>query len=132
MHIEKKGWKYAIRVKDTSSSGILSGLKLPDGEFDVDIRLILTRRQTNEVKKNPDVYRFLAPFSSTFEHFDDEGFCPISFRVVRFKLKNGEYEAIITNLHREEFPHEKIRELYHMRWGIETSFRELKHTIGAC
>ena len=27
--------------------------------------------------------------------------------------------------------HEKgIKELYHMRWGIETSFRELKYAIG--
>jgi len=36
-HFEKRGLKYAIRVKDVGSTGILSGLKLPDGEFDVDI-----------------------------------------------------------------------------------------------
>ena len=27
-------------------------------------------------------------------------------------------------------PLKKIKELYHLRWGIETSFRELKHIIG--
>ena len=35
-----------------------------------------------------------------------------------------------TNLDPETFPVEKIKELYHLRWGIETSFRELKHIIG--
>jgi len=29
-----------------------------------------------------------------------------------------------------EFSADKIKELYHMRWGIETSFRELKYAIG--
>ena len=37
---------------------------------------------------------------------------------------------IITNLPLEEFSPEDIKALYHMRWGIETSFRSLKYTIG--
>ena len=28
------------------------------------------------------------------------------------------------------FSAEKLKELYHLRWGIETSFRELKYAIG--
>ena len=28
------------------------------------------------------------------------------------------------------FPKEKIKELYNLRWGIETSFRNLKYSIG--
>ena len=128
-HLEKFGLKYAIRVKDIRSTGILSGLKLPDGEFDVDISMKLTRRQTKEVKRNPDKYK-IVPSTTTFDHFDRDGFCQISFRVVRFKLKTGEYEVIITNLSRDEFPPEKIKELYNKRWGIETSFRKLKYTIG--
>ena len=128
-HIERKGWNYAIRVTDIHTLGMLSPLNLPDGEFDVDIRRILTRRLTKEVKENPGIYRFLAS-KITFDHFDSEGLCPVSFRAVRFKLKTGEYESIISNLSREEFPPEMIRKLYNMRWGIETSFRKLKHTIG--
>jgi hypothetical protein len=30
----------------------------------------------------------------------------------------------------EKFPPNKIKELYHLRWGVETSFRELKYAIG--
>ena len=35
-----------------------------------------------------------------------------------------------TNLDSETFPIGKIKELYRLRWGIETSFRELKYAIG--
>ena len=35
-----------------------------------------------------------------------------------------------TNLDSETFPIGKIKELYRLRWGIETSFREFKYTIG--
>ena len=38
--------------------------------------------------------------------------------------------VVITNLDRLEFPVEKLKEIYELRWGIETSFRELKYAIG--
>ncbi|MBR6921029.1 MAG: IS4 family transposase [Clostridia bacterium] len=52
-------------------------------------------------------------------------------RVVRFKLDSGEYETLVTTLmDRKAFPTEVFKELYHLRWGIETSFRELKYDLG--
>ena len=131
-HIEQKGWKYAIRVKDIMSTGILSSLKLPNtDEFDVNIHKILTRKQTKATKSNPELYKFL-PQNSTFDYLDKliNIFYPITFRVTRFKISEDSYETIITNLDSKKFPPEKIKELYHLRWGIETSFRELKYAIG--
>lgn len=55
---------------------------------------------------------------------------PLSFRLVKVKLSDGSSEELITNLPEEEFGYSALRRLYHMRWGIETSFRLLKHTIG--
>lgn len=51
-HIQEKGWKYIIRIKDIhSAGGIASDLKLPDSpEFDTFIDLSLTTKQTNEIK----------------------------------------------------------------------------------
>ena len=43
---------------------------------------------------------------------------PMKLRMVRFLLDTGEYECIVTNLKREEFPPWRIRELYHLRGGI--------------
>ena len=131
-HIEQKGWNYAIRVKDLDSSGILSGLSLPcTGELDVSIQRILTRKQTKETKANPQIYRFI-PNNSSFDFLDLEFniFYPISFRIVRFKITEDSYETIITNLDASDFPSLELKKLYNMRWGIETSFRELKYAVG--
>jgi hypothetical protein len=130
-HIEKKGWNYLIRVKDLGSNGILSGLSLPsDEEFDICVKRILTRKQTNEVKANPDIYKFL-PSISTFDFLDAQNnFFPFSFRVVRFKITDDSYETVITNLESSDFSPQALKQLYKMRWGIETSFRELKYAIG--
>ena len=131
-NIENNNFKYAIRVKDITSAGIVSSLKLPNcSEFDTVVNLKLTRRHTNEIKAQPDVYKFL-PNNSTFDFLNpkDKNFFPISFRVVRFKISENTYETIITNLDASEFCAEDIKKLYHMRWGIETSFRELKYALG--
>ncbi|WP_166246591.1 IS4 family transposase [Paenibacillus turpanensis] len=131
-HIERKGWNFVIRVKDLDSNGILSGLRLPSGgEFDIDVRQTLTKKQTNEVKAHPEIYKFL-PFKATFDFLDlrENLFYPISFRVVRFVLPNDAYETVITNLSAADFPPDEIRSIYNMRWGIETSFRALKYTVG--
>ena len=37
---------------------------------------------------------------------------------------------LLTNLPSDKFPPHKLKEIYSMRWGIETSFRELKYAIG--
>lgn len=131
-HIERKEWNYVIRVKDLDSNGILSGLRLPaGGEFDRDIHRILTRKQTKEVKAHPETYRFV-PHTSIFDFLDlhENLFYPISFRVVRFVLPNGTYETVITNLSAADFPPDEIKSIYNMRWGIETSFRALKYSVG--
>ena len=54
----------------------------------------------------------------------------LKFRVVRFKISEDSYEVILTNLDRETFSPDIIKELYGKRWGIETSFRNLKYTVG--
>jgi hypothetical protein len=131
-HIERKGWNYVIRVKDLNSNGILSGLRLPtSGEFDLDAQVILTKKQTKEVKAHPEMYKFV-PSHSSFEFVDLQKnlFYPISFRVVRFLLPTGAYETVITNLSADEFSPVEIKSIYSMRWGIETSFRALKYTVG--
>ena len=131
-HIERKGLNYLIRVKDKDSNGILGAIQLPQTNiFDIDIHKLLTRKQINEVKAHTEKYHFL-PKNSSFDFLDlhTNLYYDMNFRVVRLKIAKNSYECIITNLDRNTFPPEKIKALYHMRWGIETSFRDLKHTIG--
>lgn len=60
--------------------------------------------------------------------------CKIRYRVVRFKIADrgdeSDWETIVTSLTRFQFSVKDIKELYHMRWGIENSFRELKYNVG--
>lgn len=131
-HIEKKGFKYVFRVKDLNSNGIVPSLKSPDkDEFDTIVNLKLTRRQTNEIKTHPEIYKILNK-KVTFDFFKqkDKEFFPISVRIVRFKISENIYETIMTNLDSSGFSTKDIKKLYHMRWGIETSFRELKYSLG--
>lgn len=129
-HAIEKGWKFLIRIKDVHSNGIASGLELPQtAVFDMDINLILTRNQTKSKKQAG--YKFM-PTVQTFDYLpigSKEDY-PISFRIARFKIADDSYETVITNLDRFCFSTEKLKELYHLRWGIETSFRELKYAIG--
>ena len=127
--IEKKGWSYVIRVKDIDSNGILSYLQLP--ESDETIQLILTKSNTKEIRDNPGIYRRIpshAPFDFLDKHTNQ--FYLITFRVVRFKLPDGSCKSVVTNLREEDFPSDEIKHIYSLRWGIETSFRKLKHTVG--
>lgn len=131
-HMEKRRWKYLIRVKDVGSNGMLSGYITPQtDEFDIDISRLFTRRNTNQIKTNPEVYKFL-PQNQNFDYLppkSKETF-KMSFRIVRLEVEHKKYQAFITNLDREAFPMGLIKEIYHMRWGVETAFRELKYNLG--
>ena len=133
-HIIEKGQKFLIRVRDSKKNCLISGLELPDqDEFDVQCYIGLTRQQTKQVKNSNLKY---------IAHTSPFDFLPqtsrksiimqpyyISFRVVRFKLTEDTYEVLLTNLTEDEFSVPELKELYAMRWGIETSFRDLKYTL---
>lgn len=138
-HIQEKGWSFLIRIKD-GIAGITSGLILPElDEFDIPFHLKLTRKQTNSVKlllKDKNHYKYL-PTNVRFDFLpqksrkhDPAVFFDLHFRIVRFPISDTLCETIITNLDAELYPLPEIKRLYAMRWGIETSFRDLKHTLG--
>ena len=138
-HIQEKGWYFLIRIKD-NTKGITSGLLLPNkDEYDVPFQIHLTRKQTNSVKqllKDKNHYKLVAStqrfdyLPQTSRKYDPAVFYDLSFRIVRFPLSDTMCETIITNLDVEKYPLSEIKRLYAMRWGIETSFRNLKHTLG--
>ena len=129
-HLEAKGLKYVIRIKSTT--GIIQKFNLPnDKEADFTADIFLTRRQTNEVKSNPEMYRYLASHS-TFDFLPkkSKNIYPLKFRIIRIKISEDLYETLVTNLWDNEFSGGDIKMIYKMRWGIETSFRELKYHVG--
>lgn len=130
-NIAESGQKYVIRVKDIHSTGIASSLNLPNKPFDLDLQRLLTRQQTNYVKENKNIYKFL-PSNVIFDFLEPKSkqTYKFNFRLVRFKITEDTYETLITNLSIDEFSIDELKELYHLRWGIEVSFRELKYSLG--
>lgn len=131
-HIQEKGMKYLLRIKSPSSSGILKALHLPDSEaFDRSFLFELTKKQTNFVKSQPERFRYV-PKSSRFDFCDLHHvlYYPMTIRVVCVEVLSGQFEYLVTNLDAATFPPDRLKALYHLRWGIETSFRTLKYTIG--
>lgn len=50
-------------------------------------------------------------------------------RIVKVKLDNGTIEILATNLTIEEASIEELKELYNLRWGIESNFHFLKESV---
>ena len=138
-HVQEAGHKFLTRLRDVDSKCILKGFNAPSGEFDISSDLQFIRRKNKQTKEmmshNPNI-RFLPP-TATFDYLpayykrsDPTLFFELHVRLVRVKLDDGTYELLATNLDENEFPPPLLKELYSMRWGIETSFRKLKYTIG--
>lgn len=139
---------FVIRVRDSESGSIYGGLGLPKSEFDTWMSVRITRTQSKAVRGNP-LYRFL-PSNCRFDflspsrlpggrgHVADVDSVPyheIRFRIVCLRLYSGEdgkdsFEILLTDLPEKEFTTKDLKELYHLRWSIETCFRELKYFDG--
>lgn len=135
-HVQEKGQYFLIRIKDSMKNGIASAIDLPsDEEFDISLDLNLTRKQTNAAKTDKNL-KYL-PHNVNFDYLPSH--CKygaplkpytIHCRFVRVKITEDTYELLLTNLKPEDFSSSDLKQLYSMRWGIETSFRSLKYTLG--
>lgn len=138
-HVVQKRQYFLIRVKE-GYGGIKYGLSLPsEDEFDCSFEINLCRGQTNSDKKrykDKNHYKFL-PKSTRFDFLPKK--CKknkpsqqykIGFRVVRFKISDGSYQSVLTNLPRNRYPITTVKSFYNKRWGIETAYRSLKYTVG--
>ena len=52
-----------------------------------------------------------------------------NFRVIQFTLSSGETECLITNIFDKDFLVDNFKELYHMRWCIETAYNDIKNKL---
>jgi len=133
-HAIENNLHFMIRAKDVNVQRYLGTDYLPDS-LDASVELILSRSQSKKKRKHPELissYRYIG-YACAFDYLNpndryDEYL--MKFRIVRFQVADGVFENIITNLPTEIFTADKIKYYYHLRWGIETAFRDLKHTIG--
>lgn len=130
-HAIKHGFSFLIRLPLPMALNIFSDTQVLDGdEFDIVDTCYVgrTRDKSSKVLKN---YHFLS-HKKTYDYIPNgskkiDQFC---VRLVKIQLPEGGYEYLLTNLPKSEFSLKDLKELYRLRWGIETSFRYLKYASG--
>jgi hypothetical protein len=133
-HAYENNINFLIRAKDINVKRMLGIQELPD-TFDTTVELILTRTQSKKKRSRPDLDMHYRHISSNvaFDYIErgSDAEYPLFLRVVRVEVADGVYENLITNIPANDVPADTLKHWYNLRWGIETSFRDLKHTIGA-
>lgn len=134
-HAKEKNAAFLIRAKDDYVKRLLRDEKPESDEFDISVDRIIVRHKSKKQYRHPeykDRYRYIdANTSFDFIEHGKRDEYELRLRVVRVKIKDGVYENLITNLPADQFSMNDLKELYRLRWNEETSFRELKHIIGA-
>lgn len=125
---------FLVRVKNT---GTMETRDLPMEELDItqSYELRTTQRKADKIAFDSGTAKWIPKTKrgrngKLSPGWDFESPCHVTERIVRFEITPGHYETIITSLPKDKFPLSEIKSLYHLRWGIETSFRELKYAIG--
>jgi hypothetical protein len=126
------GQFFLFRTKDIHSKGLVRHFDFPDqAAFDLPVDVSLVRNNSTKMLPTKGYRRFIDKATSfDFLEYGSMDAYELSFRVVRFPLSDSSFECIVTNLPADEFPPQRIKEIYYSRWGIESSFRKLKYTIG--
>ena len=120
-NVRRNGIDYLIRVKNDFCWEIAA---LPMKDFDtvihIEIRTTQTKWEKEDYGKCSNVH-YLSGISkygkdkvSTTWNFKSP--CKMGLRVVRFRIAENSYETIITSLPRDQFPADRIKYLYHLRW----------------
>lgn len=130
-----KNMEYLFRAPNINSFYFLK--ELPMEELDVDREAYITTVSTERVQGKNALLSGYSKFGKEKKRvnwkYGRRGH--MNIRVVRFRINDDPdpkkaYETILTSLDRKKFPLKTIKHLYHLRWGIETSFRVLKYNVG--
>lgn len=119
---------FLMRVKGPESSGNISSLSCPQQDrFDIERTVYLVRGYHPSKKSllHPDGYAYRRTENET------KADTVVKVRILSFPIAGGNNEYLMTNLPAEKFGSIALKRLYHKRWGIETSFRDLKLVLDA-
>jgi len=132
-HVIQQGQYFLFRTKDIHVKGLTEKFSYPDSDtFDITVTVTLVRSHKKSVLVKEGTYKRFVDSKTSFDFltYGSTDTYEMTFRVVRVALSESSYECMLTNLPEDEFSSEWLKEVYQARWGIETSFRKLKYTIG--
>ena len=125
------GQLFLIRVPESIAKGICTDPNreewLKDTCCDEVITVNIGRRNTKENRQQTNFHWI--PNSGHYDFIPERtnGTDSLQLRVLKFPVGENTIEYIVTNIPKYMFSLSTIKELYHLRWPIETAFRHLKY-----
>lgn len=110
--LDELGVKYLFRLSTNTFKENVKKMKTKDEET----KIYITKSRINAIKD-----KGLKALLSNREYLQS--------RIVKYELKTGEEEILITNIKKEEFDTEEIGELYFKRWKIELAYDIAKNKL---
>ena len=110
----KNNEKYVVRLKESDYKEYTGKMKSNDEEIEIEYQYDRVRHYR---KRNPELYKELEKKE------------PVKIRIVKVKLENSTTEILATNLEQNKFSIEDLKEIYGLRWGIETLYHTVKESL---
>lgn len=131
-HVILKDQYFLIRLDSVMAKNVFPDKKdlCDKSSFDV-VDTIHIGRKRNKKMYELSNYHYL-PARRTYDHIKPGSSETDEFqvRLLKIQINDKTTEYILTNLPADEFPAEKIKDLYKRRWGLEVAYRYLKYASG--
>ena len=115
--LEDAGVPYVIRCYPNFLSGEFELAAASGGDVETEVDLAAKKRLDYIKRKNPEGYGRLRSHA------------PLKARFLLIDIGNDTPELIVTNLPAKDFSADDIKEIYHLRWNVETCFAMLKDKL---
>ena len=131
-HVIESGQFFVMRCTDDKTEKIL-GFPLDNiQQLDYHVERILSRSQSKKKRFHPEQeeqYRFVCKNVPMDYITQGHPEYRLSLRIIRIELSDSCYENLITNLPELDFDFDDLKDLYHLRWDEETSFRAILYNF---
>ena len=130
-HLINNKQSFVMRLPSTMAQNIFYNNAIPNNStFDIEDDVHIGRNRTKACMALRNYHFMLNDKTYDSVPVGSKKVDSFKLRLVGFELQGGQMEYLLTNLLAPDFSLNDLKEIYRLRWGIETSFRHLKYCSG--